>query len=361
MPVNWAEPYARIWSMVDRLIKKTKLTRLMDQLMGKYRVYAPVRQQDMTNFQEISTADQVDLSFANTTMSPKSIILPQSEAMFEFNLDRTADQAGILHEIDKDPFPRVIFGLRPCDARAFQLLDLNFSTPSHQDPWWVRRRQITTLVGLGCNNPCPTCFCTSVGSGPFATEGLDLLFIDGGDEFVIQVITEKGQGLLNHLQVEAAPSAAKKEAVSALQASALENIKSVVSTEGLKHHDANELFNAEFWEEVQFACINCGVCTFVCPTCWCFDIQDEALKDNGLRLRNWDSCMFTLFTLHGSGHNPRSQKLQRVRQRFMHKLKYFPDKYLEGVACVGCGRCVQQCPVNIDIRQVFLLMNTFKV
>jgi sulfhydrogenase subunit beta (sulfur reductase) len=128
----------------------------------------------------------------------------------------------------------------------------------------------------------------------------------------------------------------------------------------LKNHNVNNLFSAEFWEEVQFACINCGVCTFVCPTCWCFDIQDEVLEGKGVRLRNWDSCMFPLFTLHGSGHNPRSQKLQRVRQRFMHKLKYFPDKYHQGVACVGCGRCVQQCPVNIDIRQVFLLMNNFK-
>ena len=347
--------------MVARVIKKTEIAHFVDRLMEKHRVYAPVRQHDMTNFQEISTADQVDLSFANTTLSPKSIILPQSEGMFEFNLDRDTDQAGILHEIEKDHFPRVILGIRPCDARALHLLDLNFNTPSHQDTWWVGRRQNTTLVGLGCNTPCPTCFCTSVDSGPFATEGLDLLLIDGEDELIIQVITEKGLGLLHGTGVEAEVSGATKEVVSALQESSLQSIKSVVSIEGLQQHDANALFNAEFWEEVQFACLNCGVCTFVCPTCWCFDIQDEVLKGNGLRLRNWDSCMFTLFTLHGSGHNPRSQKLQRVRQRFMHKLKYFPDKYHQGVACVGCGRCVQQCPVNIDIRQVFLLMNDFKV
>ena len=347
--------------MVDRVVKKTKLAHLVNRLLEKHRVYAPVRQQEMTNFQEISSADQVDLSLANTTLSPKSIMLPQSEAMFEFDSDRTTAQAGILHEIDPDRFPRLIFGIRPCDARAFQLLDLNFNTLLHRDPWWVRRREITTLVGLACNNPCPTCFCTSVGSGPFAAEGLDLLLIDVDDEFVIQVITEKGQVLLNDLQVETEPFAAKKEVVSALLESSLQSIKSVVPTESLEDQEVNSLFNAEFWEEVQFACINCGVCTFVCPTCWCFDLQDETLKGKGLRLRNWDSCMFPLFTLHGSGHNPRSQKLQRLRQRFMHKLKYFPDKYHKGVACVGCGRCVKQCPVNIDIRQVFLLMNDFKV
>jgi len=347
--------------MADKVIKKTELSNFMDQLMEKHRVYAPVRQQDMINFQEISSADQVDLRFTNTKLSPKSILLPQSEAMFAFQVHRTSEQAGILHEIETEDFPRVIFGIRPCDARAFQLLDLNFDTPSLRDPWWVRRRQITTLVGLGCNTPCPTCFCPSVGSGPFATEGLDLLLIDLDKELVIQVITEKGQRLLNGMNVEAEASVVKKEALSALQESSLHSIKSVVPTEGLNLPDTNALFNAEFWEELQFACINCGVCTFVCPTCWCFDIQDEVFKGNGLRLRNWDSCMFPLFTLHGSGHNPRSQKVQRVRQRFMHKLKYFPDKYHKGVACVGCGRCIQQCPVNIDIRQVFLLMNDLEV
>ena len=347
--------------MADRVIKKSELIQFIDRLLESYRVYAPVRQQDMTNFEEISAAEQVDLSLANTTMSPKSIMLPQSETMFEFTLDKTSDQAAILHETETDHSPRLIFGLRPCDAKAFQLLDLNFDTPAYRDPWWVRRRQITTLVGLGCNAPCSTCFCTSVGSGPFATEGLDLLLVDVDDYFLIRVITEKGEELLNVGGIETEATGAMKEEALAAEKSSLQSIKSIVPSESLAQHDAKALFDSDFWEEVQFACINCGVCTFVCPTCWCFDIQDEVHKGNGLRLRNWDSCMFPLFTLHGSGHNPRAQKLQRLRQRFMHKLKYFVDKYDRGVACVGCGRCVQQCPVNIDIREIFRLMNDLKV
>ncbi|MDZ7698785.1 MAG: 4Fe-4S dicluster domain-containing protein [Deltaproteobacteria bacterium] len=109
-----------------------------------------------------------------------------------------------------------------------------------------------------------------------------------------------------------------------------------------------------------FACLNCGTCTYLCPTCWCFDIQDEILSKQGDRIRNWDSCMFPLFTLHGSGHNPRDQKHQRVRQRFMHKLKYYVDKYQNGIQCSGCGRCVRYCPVNIDIREVCRLMNEYE-
>ena len=346
--------------MIDGLIKKQDLHALLSKLLDHYRVYAPVRHQGMTNFQEISAADQVDLSSPNTTLSPKSLMLPQSESMFQFTLMKTSEQAEILRGIEKDFSPRVIFAIRPCDAKSFQLLDLNFDTPSYRDPYWIGQRQSTTLVGLGCNQPCRTCFCTSVGSGPFSTDGLDLLLIDTGDEFAIQIRTPKGEELLANATVETEVSEATANAVLARQESSLQAIGSTVSTENLKQHDVKALFDGNFWDELHFACINCGVCTFTCPTCWCFDIQDEVHKGNGVRLRNWDSCMFPLFTLHGSGHNPRAQKLQRLRQRFMHKLKYFVDKYDSGVACVGCGRCVQQCPVNIDIRHVFRLMNDYK-
>ncbi|MDH3557440.1 MAG: 4Fe-4S dicluster domain-containing protein [Deltaproteobacteria bacterium] len=347
--------------MADKIINKADLPALLSRLMDHYRVYAPVRHQGVTNFEEISAAELVDLSLVNTTLSPKSLMLPQSESMFEFTLDRTSDQVGVLREIEKDFSPRIIFGIRPCDAKSFQLLDLNFDTPTYHDPWWVRRRQSTILIGLGCNDPCRTCFCTSVGSGPFSTDGLDILFIDAGDEFAIKTVTKKGEQTFSKVEIGPESSDTTTDAVLSVQESALRLMKSVVHTENLKDQDEKALFEADFWDEVQFGCINCGVCTFVCPTCWCFDIQDEVHKGNGIRLRNWDACMFPLFTLHGSGHNPRAQKLQRVRQRFMHKLKYFVDKYDVGVACVGCGRCVQQCPVNIDIREVFSLMNSLKV
>ncbi len=347
--------------MAAKIIKKADVTGLLNRLLEHYRVYAPVRRGDMTNFQQISAADQVDSSNANTILSPKSLMLPQSESMFAYSLEKTTDQVGILREIEKDFSPRVIFSIRPCDAKAFQLLDLNFDTTLYRDPWWVRRRQNTTLVGLGCNHPCSTCFCTSVGSGPFSPEGLDLLLTEIGDELAMEVITEKGEELLRKAEIGAEASETTTKAASARQEAALQCIRSEVPVDNLKKHNVTSLFDADLWDEVQFSCINCGICTFVCPTCWCFDIQDEVHKGKGLRLRNWDGCMFPLFTQHGSGHNPRSQKLQRVRQRFMHKLKYFVDKYDTGAACVGCGRCVQQCPVNIDIRVVFRLVNDLEV
>ena len=145
-----------------------------------------------------------------------------------------------------------------------------------------------------------------------------------------------------------------------LRKEAEKNISSQVDSGKLKDKTVLELHEAPFWDDIAFSCINCGTCTFVCPTCWCFDIQDEAKQKSASRFRNWDTCMSPLFTKHATGHNPRDGKTQRVRQRFMHKLKYFLDKYDQGIMCVGCGRCVKSCPVNIDIREVCKTMNSYE-
>jgi ferredoxin len=239
-------------------------------------------------------------------------------------------------------------------------MNRNFVNPEYQDPWWARRLDSMILVGLGCNEPCSTCFCTSVECGPFSEEGLDVLLFDLGEVFLARAITDEGAQLLKDTGVNKAADADSQRKAAQLKENAEKKIQSHVAIDKLRQKDVNALFDAPFWDDVAFACINCGTCTFLCPTCWCFDIQDEVIKHQGDRIRNWDSCMFPLFTLHASGHNPRSEKVQRVRQRFMHKLKYYVDKYHNGVACVGCGRCVSFCPVNIDIREVAKRMNEFQ-
>lgn len=338
-------------------IAKDKLPGVLGRTMEKYRVFGPVFLGQYHEFAELNKPEQIDLTYRNTRLSPKGLLHPQAEKMFQFSLSKADPEAGILKEAQKDYSPRVIWGIRPCDARAFQLDDRNFDTTSIKDPWWVKRREATILVGLACNQPCSTCFCTTVGTGPFDQTGLDALLVDLGEGYLLQAVTAKAEPLLAAMPDGGAVSAAMLEQVESLKKTAEGEMPTQFNVASIAGNATLDLFNASFWDEVQFACINCGTCTFLCPTCWCFDIQDEANHDRGCRLRLWDSCMFPLFTLHGSGHNPRNQKLQRVRQRFMHKLKYYPEKYGSGVACVGCGRCVNHCPVNIDIRQVARLMS----
>ena len=345
--------------MIKRIFTKQEWLKALEGLREHYRVFAPVKEGDFHNFRLLGEAGKPDFDFQNTRLSPKSVIYPQSERMFEYTLDETRQDAHVMKESPKDFSPQAIVGIRPCDGYAFQLVKINFDNPQYQDPWWVRRMEATTLIGFGCNEPCATCFCTSVGSGPFSEKGLDALMVDLGDRFLVRSITPKGEQLLEKIGHGSEPDEADLRKAQVLSETAQKKISSRVPIDQLKSKAVNKLFDAPFWEKVSFACVNCGTCTYLCPTCWCFDIQDEVLGKEGDRIRNWDACMFPLFTLHGSGHNPRDKKVQRVRQRFMHKLKYYVDKYNDGVACVGCGRCVQYCPVNIDIRRVAQVMNDY--
>jgi sulfhydrogenase subunit beta (sulfur reductase) len=345
--------------MTDKIIQKKEFSSVLKRLQEGYQVFAPVKTGDFHNFQDLGEGGEPDFNFSNTRLSPKGLIQPQSEKMFEYSLANDDPEKGVVKEIQHDTAKRAIVGIRPCDAKAVELVKVNFETKEYTDPYWKRLHDATTFVGLACNNPCSTCFCSSTGSGPFHEEGLDVLLVDEGENYLAKPLTEKGQAVLEAAGISQDAASGDVEKVAALKKQAEAEISSTVPTEKLRENSLNELFNAGFWEDVAFSCINCGTCTYLCPTCWCFDIQDEQYDAKGIRLRNWDACMFPLFTLHGSGHNPRNQKTQRVRQRFMHKLKYYVDKYENGPACVGCGRCVMYCPVNIDIRRVFRLMNDF--
>jgi ferredoxin len=341
------------------LFTKDDWGKALEELRKSTRILVPVKEGDLHTFQPLAEKGIPDWNYQNTRMSPKALVYPQSERMFEYSLGEGDANAHVLKESSKEYKPQAVVGIRPCDAHAFQIVKLNFDNPEFKDPWWVKRHDSTTFVGLGCNEPCSTCFCTSVGGGPFGKKGLDVILHDLGSRFLATSLTAKGEGFLAGLK--GGQKAGEKDIAEAqeMEEWAGQKISGKIPTRQLKDKVVNQLFNAPFWEEVAFSCINCGTCTFLCPTCWCFDIQDEVLGKEGDRIRNWDSCMFPLFTLHGSGHNPRDKKTQRVRQRFMHKLKYYVDKYGNGVQCSGCGRCVRYCPVNIDIRQVCELMNNY--
>jgi sulfhydrogenase subunit beta (sulfur reductase) len=333
----------------------------LERLSDSFLLCGPVKKDKFHNFKELEKGELPDMNLLNTRLSPKSIVYPQSEIMFKYTLDENQKDHNILKEIDKDYSPRGVIGIRPCDAKAFLLVKANFDAPEYKDPYWIKSYKATTFVGYACNIPCNTCFCTTAGCGPFHEQGLDLLLVDAGDYYLSKIITEKGKNLLTAAGwSEKTDAAAAGDQIASMKQAAEAKITARVATNKLKDKKTTELFEASFWEEVAFACINCGTCTYVCPTCWCFDIQDEAYGSSGIRMRNWDSCMYPLFTFHGSGHNPRDTKMQRVRQRFMHKLKYYVDRYENGIQCVGCGRCIRHCPVNIDIRKVCDLMNDYE-
>jgi sulfhydrogenase subunit beta (sulfur reductase) len=322
-----------------KIFPKGDLPILTETWQEEAQVYTTVLSGDLTEFQPLSDTNRADVCLtANTRYPPKAFFLPQSETLFR------AQGAG-LESTEDEVFPRVILGLRACDARAFQLLDDVFIAEEYQDPYWANKRAQTTLVVQGCSHPCETCFCTSVGSGPFDGRGADVMLVDLGSEYFAEVLSEKGQALFGNL-----PDASQEQidASRQVQSTARSEIKKPFEADGIAEK-LYGLFNSDFWAEVQEPCLGCGVCTFLCPTCHCFDIVDEAQRRE--RVRNWDTCMFRTYSLEASGHNPRPTNIERTRQRIMHKYAYFVEFYGE-IGCTGCGRCVRYCPVGIDIRDI---------
>jgi ferredoxin len=338
--------------MPEYLVKDNALADFFKTLASGRRLLAPQGTGDQCKLAETSP-DKISLDFANTHMSPKSAFFPQTENLLAFHKDGAKEKANIYQDLGDKAQPSVIFGLRPCDARGLSVSDKVFQNDRFTDPYWKGKIDNTVKIGLACASPLPQCFCAAMGGSPYGVAGLDALAFKHEGGLGIKPVTEAGAELLKSAKL---PEADLSGQLKAQEEAAVKAQGASNEYKAINDTDLMELFSDPHWTATAESCLNCGVCTFFCPTCHCFDIQDESDEKGGIRMRNWDTCMSWLFTVHGTGHNPRPSKTERVRQRFMHKLKYIPLKQ-DGVrGCTGCGRCVAMCPVNIDIRSVALKM-----
>jgi len=327
------------------ILAKERLGDLIRRWAGERLVVAPVRH-DTVEFEPVSSADEIELGYRNTRLPAKRFLFRPSEALLRFDLKAAPERR--VTEAATESRPMVLFAVRPCEARSFTLLDRVFLGGDFPDPYYANRRGATAVVGLACAAFAPTCFCTSVGGGPADRTGADLFLFDVGEVFLVDVVSKRGEELLAGLPLpEAQPETVERADRAAAQLAAAMTVVPGLDQIGPR---AEEVFGDSCWQKIGERCIACAACSFLCPTCHCFDIQDEVLDQIGRRVRNYDSCMFPLFTLHASGHNPRAEKSQRVRQRLMHKFAYFPEHF-GAMACVGCGRCIRACPAANDIRQ----------
>jgi len=330
--------------MDTKKLSKDKWGDFIAVLGAQKKLYTPQKEGESLRFKPVAAGNQVNLDFSNTTVPPKSVLFPQTETLYRFEQGSTAIS------LPEEAGEAVILGIRPCDARAMAIVDSVFSWDV-DDPYYLQRREKTALIGLSCREPGVNCFCTSVGGGPASTEGLDILLTDLGEAYLVQILTEKGENIKLSTQ-ELLQDAAEEDVKTAekLSGEAASRISRSIEPDGIPEK-LPELWESPLWKDFSDSCLGCGTCIFLCPTCHCFDIQGEMEGLEGRRCRMWDSCMFAEYTLHTSGHNPRPSRRERVRNRINHKYSYYVNNFGK-IACVGCGRCIDLCPVNIDILDI---------
>ena len=333
-------------------LSKKELGSFLKQVMQTYDVIAPVElAEGVSAYRKIDSPEEVSLVSYNTQKPAKEVFFPQSEVMFRYEKEGNHTQVTSTEEVNR---PRLILGARPCDIQAFPMLDQVFSGKEYTDVYFLKKREKTTTVGFACNQPLSTCFCTSTGGGPFAREGSDIFLVDLGDVYWVECLTEKGKALSKNEFLREA-SAGDVARAKKLAEEASKRMTVPVHLDGIETK-LDQMLENPLWDRIHEKCLGCGACTFLCPTCHCFDIADETSQKRGQRVRNWDTCLFSLYSMETSGHNPRPGGRERTRQRLMHKFNYFPKNF-QKIACVGCGRCILYCPVNFDIRQVIKEIN----
>ncbi|MBF0363170.1 MAG: 4Fe-4S dicluster domain-containing protein [Oligoflexia bacterium] len=343
--------FERILSSNLKLVAPVSTTQHIANLKSKTQIL----------FKEIPTKEDIKkiISDTYTDMSAKEVFFPQSEPVIEY----THKKGGAVDIKDVEPTLKetVLFGSRPCDAFGFSLLEKLFSW-DYDDPFFLKRRDKTTVISMGCTSPLESCFCTSVGLSPMSNIGSDILFtpVDNGERYLIEVVTPRGEKLIETIN-GAVTSTTTRQSIFTDGNTLVQNkniLEGKVKEQMKRKEDFKDIsdilkdkFDDSQLESETYRCLGCGVCSMVCPTCHCFDIVDEGESSHGYRMKNWDSCSFALFTKHGGGHNPRDLQFKRCRQRYMHKLHYYREKFADAL-CVGCGRCVRACPVNLDIYSV---------
>lgn len=327
------------------ILNKADVASWVRGLLGRYRIVAPVRDGEAPlRYRPLTVGDTVILDGARPLRAPKEHFIPQVEPLLAF---RGSGQSLTVRSARVGDQATVILGVRPCDARALGRLDDVFLGRKDADSLYAGRRKATRLVGLACAAPSWGCFCTSVGGSPAGTENLDLLLTDLGDRYHVAVVSEAGGTLVAD---PACGQATETDTAGAEErhAAAVARMPALFDADGIA---AKVEWDSPVWTRYARRCLACGACSFLCPTCHCFDIQDEITADGGVRFRCWDTCQFGEFTRMGAGHNPRPTQTERLRQRVSHKFKYLVEEFGR-MGCTGCGRCVEACPVNIDIRSV---------
>lgn len=332
--------------MLYRVIDTDELSSLIRGFMDDYEFIAPVKADRGYVFDVVDDPSKVELDYVTTITSPKKYFLPSEEVLMRYSAEENE-----ITDYSVDIKPRVIFGVHPCDINALNRLDLVYKDAPYPDPYYIKRRENTLIIGMSCM-PGPNCFCNLFGTDE-ARMGADMFMQKIGDKYIISLSSvEASSTLERYCNPQRATDEDRKEFRRATREREaafnkdIPHVQEIAMMMDVFHRD-------EFWTELGNRCQSCSACASVCPTCFCFDIYDRLDPDgkNGSRIRSWDACTSPEFALVAGGHNFRGDNRRRVRHRFYHKLNGFTGSH-DYQLCVGCGRCVTACKANINPIEV---------
>lgn len=334
-------------------LKKGNLDTFLAKISELGELWGPRKKGEVYIYDRIDDLKDLIKEPVITFLPIKKLFLPPRFQMLHYD--------GKIYEEKINQFEqRIVYGVPPCEIHSFLIFDRVFGL-TYKDPYYFKRREKTTIIGLSCV-PCSSCFCKSTGTH-IIDEGFDLAMTDLDDFYIIWVGTSKGDDL-----IRAAPELFDKNVTQ-------EDIQKFIKWREVRDGEFKESidfvtmpdlmdlnYNSPIWKEFAEKCLSCGACSMVCPTCNCYDVIDEIeLGDNSVnRERYWDSCMFKEYSMVAGGHNFREAKEERLKLWYTHKLKSFTGAYGKP-SCVGCGRCVITCPVDINILSVVKALLTGKV
>ncbi|MCR5218073.1 4Fe-4S dicluster domain-containing protein [Treponema sp.] len=330
-------------------LAQDKIDSLFELAASSKALYIPVDSEKGTaDFKRWTSG--VKLSSAlKTVRSAKDFFFPKAEKLVEYKKNGTNFEV-----IDprKEVEDFVVFGVRACDAKSFSIIDAVYLNMDPVDSYYKNRREHGTVITLACNEPAKTCFCSTYKIDAANPAGDVSAWLADGKYF-FKANTPKGETF-----IESVKSLLKEEdekPVEALKKDITAKVEKLpfahLDMSKFQGKDMLKIFNSKIWEKVSETCLGCGTCTYVCPTCMCFDVRDFKNGNEVKQVRCWDSCMYHDFTQMAAA-NPRLTQKERSRQRFMHKLMYYPMAHEDVFGCVGCGRCLESCPINMNIVKV---------
>ena len=332
-------------------IAKDKIDSLFELIGSAQPLYLPVdNNSGKADFQRWEKGTKLSESL-KTTRSAKDFFFPKTEHMVSYELN--GKEVKVV-DPRKEVEDFVIFGVRACDARGFEVIDGVYLNMQPVDSYYKNRRDHGTVIVLACNEPAKTCFCPTFGiDASQSTPSGDVSCWLADGKYYFQANTDKGKKFVENAKsvlvdaADAAVEAAKKDIKAKVEAQPFAKM----DLSKFQGKDMLKIFNSKIWDKVAEPCVGCGTCTYVCPTCMCFDVRDFDTGKGVRQIRCWDSCMHNDFT-QMAAENPRHTQKERSRQRFMHKLVYYPMAHEGMFSCVGCGRCLESCPVNMNAVKV---------